>query len=135
MSFLNNILGSLINNAMSSSQVSESPIGKIANSLIQQNGGVTGLLDKFQQAGLGEIAQSWVSTSENQAIIGDQIKNVLGDSQLASLAGQVGITPDVLSQQIAHFLPNLIDQMTPNGDVKDAEQADLSVILAALLKK
>ena len=80
-----------------------------------QNGGLEGLIQSFQQGGLGEIVNSWVSTGQNLPISAEQIQSVLGGSSLSGLAAQLGVSPEQASGSLADMLPQLIDQMTPNG--------------------
>ena len=48
-------------------------VGAGINQMIQQHGGVQGLVSQFQQKGLGGIAQSWVSAGPNQPVSADQL--------------------------------------------------------------
>jgi len=82
-----------------------------------QNGGLEGLIQSFQQGGLGEIVNSWVSTGQNLPISAEQIQSVLGGSSLSGLAAQLGVSPEQASGSLADMLPQLIDQMTPNGQI------------------
>ena len=82
-----------------------------------QNGGLEGLIQSFQQGGLGEIVNSWVSTGQNLPISAEQIQSVLGGSSLSGLAAQLGVSPEQASGSLADMLPQLIDQMTPNGQM------------------
>ena len=56
-------------------------------------GGLAGLASKFQQGGLGDVLQSWVSTGQNQPISGDQLHDVLGGDTIGALARQMGLSP------------------------------------------
>lgn len=82
-----------------------------------QNGGLEGLIQSFQQGGLGEIVNSWVSTGQNLPISAEQIQSVLGGSSLSGLAAQLGVSPEQASGSLADMLPQLIDKMTPNGQM------------------
>ena len=82
-----------------------------------QNGGLEGLIQSFQQGGLGEIVNSWLSTGQNLPISAEQIQSVLGDSSLSGLAAQLGVSPEQASGSLADMLPQLIDQLTPNGQM------------------
>ena len=59
--------------------------------LLQQNGGLGGLLSQFQQKGYGEQADSWVSTGGNRPIDADVLSQVLGSGQLDRIAQQPGL--------------------------------------------
>jgi len=82
-----------------------------------QHGGLQGLIATFQQGGLGEIVNSWVSTGHNLPISAEQIQSVLGGSSLANIAAQLGVSQEHASGSLAEILPQLIDTMTPNGSV------------------
>lgn len=82
-----------------------------------QNGGLEGIIQSFQQGGLGEIVNSWVSTGQNLPISAEQIQSVLGGASLSGLAAQRGVSPEQASDNLADMLPQLIDQMTPDGKV------------------
>lgn len=88
-----------------------------AQTLLNDNGGVAGLVEKFQQGGLGEIVSSWVGTGDNLAISAEQIQSVLGNEQLAGLAAKLGLDSNQVAQQVAEHLPTLIDRLTPNGEL------------------
>jgi len=82
-----------------------------------QTGGLAGLVQSFQQGGLGEIVNSWVSTGANLPISPEQIQRVLGNSSLQGLAAQLGVSPEQASGSLADLLPQVVDQLTPNGQV------------------
>jgi uncharacterized protein YidB (DUF937 family) len=102
-----------------------------------ENGGLSGLMEKFQQAGLGDVLASWVGTGANQPISGEQLSNVLGSDALSGLAGKFGIDPNDLAGQLSNVLPSLVDQLTPNGQARAAglgNGSDLMGMLGGLLK-
>jgi uncharacterized protein YidB (DUF937 family) len=85
------------------------------NQLIQRNGGVQGLVNQFEQKGLGGIVQSWVGTGPNQPITTDQLHNVLGSDAVAQMAGKLNVSPQELLSKLAEVLPQHVDKMTPGG--------------------
>lgn len=82
-----------------------------------QSGGLQGLIQAFQQGGLGDIVNSWVSTGQNLPISAEQIQGMLGNSSLGNLVSQLGLNSEQASGGLAAMLPQLIDSMTPNGEV------------------
>jgi uncharacterized protein YidB (DUF937 family) len=78
-------------------------------------GGLSGLVQKFKDKGLGSAVDSWISTGKNQAVSGDQMRNALGDNIIQQIAGKVGLGKDAVSGQIADLLPKMIDKLTPDG--------------------
>lgn len=89
-----------------------------------QNGGLQKLLGSFQQEGLGDIVNSWVSNGQNLPISAEQIQQVLGGSKISELAQSAGVSTGDAATGLADLLPGLIDQLTPNGQVPD--QADFN---------
>lgn len=78
-------------------------------------GGLGGLLGQFQNAGLGNIAQSWVGNGANQPVSPDQLHQVFGDQQVNQWAQQANMQPHDLLSQLSQYLPHAVDQMTPGG--------------------
>ena len=107
-------------------------IAAAAMEMFNNNGGLSGILEKFKEGGLGEQAASWVSKGENLSVTPEQISSVLGDGQIATMAAKFGLTPEVLSNQIAQHLPGVIDKMTPNGEVSAESGGLLSSVLGML---
>ncbi len=119
---------------------SQPQLMQIASSLLGddgEQGGLQGLIVKFQQAGLGDVVASWVGTGANQAITGEQLSSVLGSDALSGLAGQFGVNPSELAGQLSSVLPGLVDKLTPNGQAPVAglgNGGDLMGMLGSLLK-
>jgi len=84
-----------------------------------QTGGLSGLIESFQRGGLGEIVNSWVSTGQNLPVSADQIHAALGSEQVGNIANAMGISPQQASGQLADLLPQIIDKLTPNGNVPE----------------
>jgi uncharacterized protein YidB (DUF937 family) len=114
-----------------SDSAAANPLGAALNSLLAQNGGMQGLMNKFSQGGLGEVFSSWVGMDENKSISPDQISNLLGSEQLQGLASSLGVDPSQASGFLADYLPKIVDKLTPTGQVDP--DADASEGLAALL--
>jgi uncharacterized protein YidB (DUF937 family) len=96
-------------------------------------GGLPGLLQAFEQGGLGGVVSSWVSTGANQPISPDQVQSTLGAGQIQEVASKLGISPETASSTIAQMLPGIIDHLTPNGQVP-ASGSNLMELGAGLLK-
>ena len=89
----------------------------VVNSLIQQHGGVQGILTQLEQQGLGGVARSWISTGANQPISAGQVHEAFGTDMISQLAAKVGLTPQELTQKLSQVLPTAIDKLTPNGTI------------------
>ena len=78
-------------------------------------GGLGGLIDSFKKAGLGEKADSWVGTGENQPVTEPEVEKGVGADVLDDLAAQTGMSRDELLKRLATVLPGMVDKMTPSG--------------------
>lgn len=92
----------------------------VVGQLLQQSGGLEGLLAKLQAGGLGEVAQSWVGTGANQPVSPDALGGALGPDLMATLGGLLGGNGAQASSVLAQVLPGLIDQLTPQGRLPEA---------------
>ena len=79
------------------------------------SGALGALLGRLQQGGLGQQAQSWVSTGENQPADPQQLGAALGEDTLQALQQQTGMPREGLLQQLSHLLPQAVDAATPDG--------------------
>ena len=85
----------------------------------QSQGGLSGLIDQFRQAGLGHVAESWVSNGPNRAVSPDQLRQVFGNEQVETMAADSGMPRDSFLSQLSQHLPRVVDGVTPNGRVPD----------------
>ena len=77
--------------------------------------GFDGLLKQFQQNGLGDVADSWVSKGPNKDISTNDLARSIGLDDIDALAGQTGLSRDDLLSGLQQQLPDLVDQLTPDG--------------------
>ena len=97
-------------------------------------GGLGGLLRSLQSAGLGEVAQSWIGTGSNLPISADQLSQVLGDERIGQIAQQLGLSPGNVSEQLAGMLPDVVDKLTPSGQIPDGGLGDPQDLLDSLTR-
>src|SRR5512143_1211196 len=93
MGLLDGLAGQVLGGLAGGAQGQGNPLLQAAIGLIQ-NGGLSQLLGKFQQAGLADQAASWVSTGQNLPISADQLKAALGSGTIADIAGKAGLSHD-----------------------------------------
>jgi len=110
------------------------PMIQMALQVLQQNGGIEGLLAKFQQAGMGQQAQSWIGTGQNMPISPDALSQIFGHGQLGQIAQQMGISPEEAAGGLSQALPHVVDQMTPGGEIPEGHN-DLVAQALAILQK
>jgi uncharacterized protein YidB (DUF937 family) len=113
--------------------VLEQAMGMINN---PATGGLPGLIDAFKNKGLGEVVSSWIATGRNLPVSADQIIQVLGQERIAQIAQKVGMSQEEFAQQLSVYLPQLIDKLSPNGQVPSGTvlQDGLSMLAKSFLK-
>lgn len=134
MGLLDSVLGQVLGGAMQQQQPPGAPgglgglgelggLGGLAGALgglLANNGaqgGLGGLIGKFEQAGLGDVIGSWIGRGDNAPISGGQLGDVLGSDVVAGLAQKLGMNAQTLLPLLAALLPQLIDHLTPHGQV------------------
>ncbi|MFN3630068.1 MAG: YidB family protein [Casimicrobiaceae bacterium] len=169
MGLLDSVLGAVLSGGRGGGQ--QDLIGSLLGGLIQQAGGVGGLLDKFRQAGLGQQADSWQGTGANLPIDPEDLMRVLGGlgggqacgqgggGGMGDLLGQMmsgmgqgsgsagglgallgqggsgGADSNQLFGLLAQALPQVIDKMTPGGQLPQNESPDmLQSVLGEVMK-
>jgi uncharacterized protein YidB (DUF937 family) len=85
-------------------------------------GGLSGLVDKFQQSGLGDAVASWIGTGENKAVSPEQVVTALGQEQVNDLAKQAGIPEEKGAEVLSQVLPSVVNEMTPDGKLPESHQ-------------
>ena len=129
MGILDSVIGSLFggSNNNNAGQGGQSGIGGILSSILAGEqtggtqgaaGGLGGLVSQFQQAGLGNVVQSWIGNGQNQSVSPGDLQNVFGD-KTQGMAEQAGMSHGDFLDQLSQHLPNVINGMTPNGRVDD----------------
>ena len=134
MGLFDGVAGAVLGKVLGGGQAGDQGgLTDIALELFNQNGGIGGILDKFKEGGLGDAAASWVSLGENLPVSADQVASVFGNSAITDLAAKFGISPDVLTSQIAQHLPEVINKVTPSGTVSE-ESGNLLTSILGMLK-
>ena len=95
-------------------------IFSMLNDALSRQGGVQGLVNLFQEGGLGNVISSWIGTGANLPVSADQLKQVLGGERLSQIASQLGIPAHDAASRLAQALPTLVDKATPGGTLPGA---------------
>jgi uncharacterized protein YidB (DUF937 family) len=129
------LLGGLMGNTAAPGGTSQSAVLAMAMTLVQQNGGIGGIVQKLQSGGLGTIVSSWVSTGANAPVSAAQLEQALGGTAVTQAAAQAGVDPSQAMGGLAAMLPQLIDKLTPDGDVTPGSNAMLTQVMGMLQGK
>lgn len=89
--------------------------------LLGGQSGLQNLISQFGAKGLGDVINSWVSTGKNLPVSPEQLKGVLGDDTVKSIASKLGIDSHTLTSQLSNLLPDVVDKLTPNGNVPEGD--------------
>ena len=115
MGLFNQLEGQLVNLL----QQHQGDLASMFQQALQSAGGYQGVIDKLNQAGLGQQVNSWLATEgKNLPVTPAQIEAALGNQQLQQLAKSFGVPVDQISGILAQHLPNAVDQASPNGTIQ-----------------
>lgn len=92
----------------------------VVNGILEKNGGLQGVVQQFEQHGLGATVQSWIGTGTNQPISADDVHRVIGPDLMQQLAAKSGLSVQDLAQKLSQVLPTAVDHLTPGGSLPKA---------------
>jgi uncharacterized protein YidB (DUF937 family) len=78
-------------------------------------GGLSAIVAKLEQAGLGDQVKSWIGNGQNLPITAEQLQQVLGSEKVKELAARFNIPVDELAKVLAQQLPLAVDHASPDG--------------------
>ncbi len=78
-------------------------------------GGLSTVVARMQQSGLGDQVKSWLGNGQNLPITAEQLQQVLGSDTVKQLAARYNIPVDQISQILAQELPKAVDGASPHG--------------------
>jgi len=111
----------------------------LAMQWIQRNGGIGNVLQRANQRGYGRQANSWVGTGDNDPLDPGAIDEMVGHDEVMRMSRQLGLPEQDVKEGFAEILPEMVNQLSPEGrvpqdadQVLDAGQSTLSDMLADL---
>ncbi|MBG9386670.1 YidB family protein [Caenimonas aquaedulcis] len=104
----------------------------LAMQWVQRNGGLGAVLQKFRQKGYSQQASSWVSTGDNEPLDAQAVTDVMGSNELSQLARQLGVSEDEVAGGMAQIMPQVVDHLTPSGEVPQDADDVLGAGLASI---
>ena len=94
-------------------------------SWIKRNGGLSGALSKITGMGYEKQARSWLSTNElNDNLDPNDINRLFDDSEIQQVAAHTGANEIEVRQGLAELLPEVMNQLTPNGNLDNEPEAN-----------
>lgn len=132
---LGNILGSVASSILNNGNNNQSVAIQLIQVLLQSQGGIEGIIKRFQESGLEGILKSWISTDENnQPISANQVVEVIGQENMSQAAEKVGVSELDASNLLAEYLPKMVDMLTPNGQLPDLNNLNVNDLMAQAAK-
>ena len=132
---LGNILVSVASSILNNSGNGQSTAMQLIQALLQSQGGIEGIIKRFQESGLEGILKSWISTDEeNQPISANQVVEVVGQENMSQAAEKVGVSELDASNLLAEYLPKMVDMLTPNGQLPDLNNLNVNDLMAQAAK-
>ena len=86
------------------------------------SGGLNDLFKQFQQSGHSDTVNSWVGTGPNKAMAPNDLAGALGADKINALMTQSGMSRDDLLQSLSQYLPQVVDQLTPEGHLPTEQE-------------
>jgi len=84
---------------------------------VQQNGGIGAVLKRLQQQGYGRQARSWIEPGVNQPLDESAVESIVGQDDIGQMAQRLGVPREQVAQAFAQIMPELVDQLTPDGEL------------------
>ena len=72
---------------------------------------------QFEEKGMREQVDSWVRTGPNKPVDRRQIEDAFGQGELEQIARSKGVDRDQLAEVLARYIPRIIDELTPTGQL------------------
>ena len=94
-------------------------------SWIKRNGGLSGALSKITGMGYENQARSWMSNQEpNDNLDPNEITRLFDESEIQQVAAHTGANEMEVRQGLAELLPEVMNQLTPNGNLDNEPEAN-----------
>jgi uncharacterized protein YidB (DUF937 family) len=111
-------------------------LGQVLGGAAGSSGGLGGfgaILDQLQRAGFGEQARSWVSSGANLPLPSGALEQIFGQGGLAEIARRAGLSEADTSRGLAQLMPEVVNHVTPSGDMPKDD--DLLASVDALARR
>jgi len=110
-------------------------ISQIISMIQNQPGGLAGMLQSFQQGGLGHVFQSWIGTGQNLPVSPDQLRGTVGSEWISKIVQATGLPQGQVEQHLSTLLPQIVDHLTPNGQMPQGDiGSELATVAQRLLR-
>jgi uncharacterized protein YidB (DUF937 family) len=91
------------------------------------SGGLGDVLRQLQDAGQGDATKSWVGSGPNKTISPNDLASALGADKINTLMAHSGLSRDDLLAGLSQYLPQVVDQLTPDGRMPTEQEVSRSL--------
>lgn len=134
MSLFNSVLSAATSMVLSKDQKEQASLLPALIQVINQYpGGINGLVQSFQQGGLGAIVSSWMNQGQNLPVNSEQLEQSLDASVVNDLAQQSGLTQSSVLGHLTTLLPVLVDKVFSGSGQTAPAQLDASTLITSVL--
>ena len=105
---------------------------QIITFVMKKQGGLGGLAGAFNNAGIGDVMKSWIGTGQNMQVSATQVTQVLGNGTVGQIAAQLGMISRQAGDLLSKVLPQVVDQLTPQGQIQPGHQDSGDMLNSAI---
>jgi outer membrane protein OmpA-like peptidoglycan-associated protein/uncharacterized protein YidB (DUF937 family) len=111
----------LVNEVGSQFGINRDKAGSLLTALLgfiqEQNGGLSGFLDRFRRAGLSDTVSSWLSGAPATAISPESVQSALGSQAVNTIASRTGLSLSTATSALGFMVPKLVQSLAPGGAI------------------
>lgn len=112
MSLFNSVLSAAASLGLGKDQKEQASLLPALIQVVNQYpGGITGLMQAFQQGGLGAIVNSWMGQGKNLPVEPNQLQQILGSSMVGDLVQKSGLDQSSVLSHLTTLLPVVVDKV------------------------
>lgn len=121
MENLTNLAGNASGNAENSSFLTT-----VMQVVEKKLGGLGGLVQTFNQSGLGDVVSSWIGKGDNKAISEGEVVRGFGKDNIHEISEKTGMPEQGVVSKLTQVLPDFINKLTPEGVLPRGNIMDLA---------
>ena len=110
-------------------------VNELLRFIARTPGGLAGFLARFEAAGMGPLASSWLGDSESAPMTTGQLEGALGADTLRRIGRKVGLPAETVGPALAFLVPRVIGMLTPDRIVPADLPAEVSTRLSGQAPK
>ncbi|HXY47828.1 MAG TPA: OmpA family protein [Terriglobales bacterium] len=86
-------------------------------SLMQEQNGFSGFLDRFRKVGLSDAVSGWLSGAPTSALSADTLQSALGSQTVNNIASRTGLSLATVTSALGFMIPKLVQSLAPGGAI------------------